>query len=143
MPLHVRTVSYFYTRVEDKPGKAYNVLSRLVSEEINLLAFSAIPYGSGIVELTLFPNSVDDLLSAAREMGWKLSGPQHAFLIQGDDRLGAIADIHRQLLDAGVDIYASTGVTDGQGHFGYVIYIKEGHFDAAAQALASVVTVNA
>jgi hypothetical protein len=34
-----------------------------------------------------------------------------------------------------VDIYASSGVTDGQGSFGYVIYVREDQFDEAARAL--------
>ena len=140
MNLRVRTVEYFYTRVEDRAGKAYELLEELASQEINLLAFSAIPYGSGIVELTIFPDCSESLIKAAAERGWKIAGPQHAFLIQGDDRLGAISDIHRQLFDAGINIYASSGVTDGQGHYGYVIYVAENHFDAAAKALAGVVT---
>jgi hypothetical protein len=57
-------------------------------------------------------------------------------LIQGDDHLGALAEIHRRLLDARVNIYASTGVTDGDGHYGYVIYVKEEDHQAAARALA-------
>ncbi|MBI3679421.1 MAG: hypothetical protein HY235_03395 [Acidobacteria bacterium] len=137
MPLSVRTVEYFYARVEDKPGKAYELLAKLASEKINLLAFSAIPFGSGRAELTIFPDSSGYLQEAAKELGWTLSGPQHAFLIQGDDRLGAFADIHRQLLDARINIYASTGVTDGHGHYGYVIYVNEADFVAASRALMS------
>lgn len=135
MSLSVRTVDYFYTRVEDRPGKAYELLEQLASEEINLLAFSAVPFGKGSVELTIFPDSTERLLRAAKEHNWTITGPQHAFLIQGDDRLGAVSDIHRHLLDANVNIYASTGVTDGQGHYGYIIYVKEDDFAVAAKAL--------
>ena len=45
-------------------------------------------------------------------------------------------EIQKKLLDAGVKIYASSGVTDGKGHFGYVIYFREGDYLAAAKALA-------
>lgn len=133
--LSVRKVAYFYTRVEDRPGKAYELLAELASEEINLLAFSAVPYSTGVVELTVFPDNAAQLVEAARQRGWKLAGPQHAFLIQSDDRLGAIASIHRLLNEAGVNIYASTGVTGGEGRYGYVIYVNEAQFDAAAVAL--------
>ena len=135
MALSVRTVEYFYTRVEDDPGKAYEMLAKLASEEINLLAFSAVPYESNRVELTLFPVDSANLVRAAQILGWTLSGPQHACLIQGDDRLGALAEIQKKLMDAGVKIYASSGVTDGLGHFGYVIYFREGDHLAAAKAL--------
>ena len=137
MALTVRTVEYFYTRVEDEPGKAYDLLAQLASEEVNLLAFSAVPYGPHHVELTIFPEDPDDLIRAAEKLGWVLSGPQHACLVQGDDRLGALADMQRKLIAAGVDVYASTGVTDGQGHFGYVIYVKEADYQMAANALGA------
>jgi hypothetical protein len=136
MALSVRTVEYFYTRIGDEPGKAYELLARLASEEISLLAFSAVPFGSHTVELTIFPDQTQALMSVAAKLGWTLTGPYHAVLIQGDDQLGALADIQKKLVDAGVSIYASSGVTDGTGHFGYVIYFKEGDHSAAARALA-------
>jgi hypothetical protein len=136
MGLSVRTAEYFYTRIEDDPGRAYELLAQLASEEINLLAFSAVPFGANHVELTLFPDRTDTLLRAAENLGWTLTGPQHACLIQGDDRLGALAEIQKKLYDAGVKIYASSGVTDGKGRYGYVIYFREGDHLAAAKALA-------
>lgn len=137
MALSVRTMEYFYTRVEDEPGKAYELLTKLASEDINLLAFSAVPYGPNHVELTIFPDQPENLVHVAKLLGWTLTGPQHACLIQGDDRLGALAEIQKKLVDAGVKIYASSGVTDGKGHFGYVIYFREGDHLAAAKALAA------
>jgi hypothetical protein len=136
MALSVRTVEYFYTRVVDAPGRTYELLAKLASEEINLLAFSAVPFGPNHVELTIFPEQSEALLIVAKRLGWTLTGPQHACLVQGDDQLGAFADIQRRLTDAGVSIYASSGVTDGEGHYGYVIYVKEGDYKAAAKALA-------
>jgi len=136
MSLSVRTVEYFYTRIKDEPGKAYELLARLASEEINLRAFSAVPFGPNHVELTIFPERSEDLLELAKKLGWTITGPQHACLVQGDDRLGALADIQKALLDAGVEIYASTGITGGDGHYGYLIYVKEEHHRMAAKALA-------
>jgi hypothetical protein len=136
MALTVRTVEYFYTRVEDEPGKAYDLLAQLASEEVSLLAFSAVPYGPNHVELTIFPDDSATLLRAAEKLGWTLSGPQHACLVQGDDKLGALAEIQRKLIAARVDVYASSGVTDGRGHFGYIIYVKEADYQMASNALA-------
>ncbi len=134
--LSVRTLEYFYIRVDDHPGRAYELLAALASEQVNLLAFSAVPYGNNRVELTIFPDRTESLLRAAAKSGWTLSGPQHACLIQGDDQLGALAEIQKKLIDAGVSIYASSGITDGEGGFGYVIYFKEGDQLAAEHALA-------
>jgi hypothetical protein len=135
MALTVRTIEYFNTRIQDAPGKAYEILAQLASEEINLLAFSAVPFGPNHVELTIFPEQSDVFLDLARTLGWVVTGPQHACLVQGDDHLGALAEIQKKLVEAGVSIYASSGVTDGQGHYGYVIYFKEGDHLIAAKAL--------
>ena len=136
MKFSLRSVEYFYTRVEDEPGRAYGLLAKLASEDINLLAFSAVPYGPNHVELTIFPDRSTDFQRIAQKLGWVLNGPQHACLIQGDDNLGALAEIHKRLRDANVNIYASTGVTDGEGRYGYVIYVKEEDHQLATKALA-------
>lgn len=137
MALTVRDVEYYYARIANDPDKAYGLLAQLAAEEINLLAFSAIPFGGDHLELTLFPDRSVNLLQAAAKLGWTLTGPQHAVLVQGDDRLGALADIHSCLSQAGVRTYASTGVTDGTGRYGYVIYFREDDHLLAARALAA------
>ena len=59
----------------------------------------------------------------------------HALLIQGDDELGALAGIHQKLYEADNNVYASSGVTDGSGSYGYLIYVKEDDFERAAATL--------
>ena len=140
MSLKVRNVEYFYLRVHDVAEKAYEILAQLASEEVSILAFSAVPYGPNHVELTIFPDRPENFVRAAENLGWTVTGPQHACLVQGDDRLGALAEIHQALLNAGVNIYASSGVTDGGGHFGYVIYFKEEDHQRVARALGAVTT---
>lgn len=137
MSISVSSVEYFYIRIESEPSKAYELLARLASEDINLLAFSAVPFGPNHVELTIFPEQADKFQALFAKSSWDLTGPQHAILIQGDDQLGAFANIHRQLESAGVQIYASSGVTDGQGRYGYVIYTKESDHAAAAKAISA------
>ena len=136
MAISVRAVEYFYTRVENEPRKAYELLTQLASEDINLLAFSAVPFGPNHIELTIFPERSLNFQAFAGQAGWAVTGPQHAILIQGDDHLGTLGEIHRKLHEAGVRVYASSGVTDGQGHYGYVIYTKEDDHVAAAKALS-------
>ena len=60
---------------------------------------------------------------------------QNALLVHGDDELGAAAGIYEKLFQAGVNVYASTGVTDGRGCFGYVLYVRSGEFAQAVEAL--------
>jgi hypothetical protein len=49
--------------------------------------------------------------------------------------MGALAKVHAKLAEAGVNVYASTAVTDGYGHYGYVIYVRPEEYERAAKAL--------
>ena len=89
-------------------------------------------------QLVLFPDSSDLLSKAAAGSGLTLTGPQHALLVQDDDRLGALADIHLTLLEANINVYASSGVTDGRGGYGYILYLRPEDFRKAAHVLGAV-----
>ena len=86
-------------------------------------------------ELVLFPEETSRLARAAEKLGLMLRGPHRAFLIQGDDELGALVDMHRKLADAKVNVLSSSGVTDGRGGYGYLVYVRGEDFDAAARTL--------
>jgi hypothetical protein len=131
----IRRVEYFYTTVRDQPGEAYKLLHLLSELGIKQLAFAAVPTGLMRTQLTIFPEEPQKLTGEARRAKLDLDGPYPALLVQGDDELGALADIHRRLFEAGVNVYASSGVADGRGSYGYVIYVRPEEFEQAAQAL--------
>ena len=131
----IRRVDYFYASIRDELGAAYRVLAQLAELGVNLLAFTAIPSGPALAQFALFPEDPNKLAAEATAAQLKLDGPYHAFLVQGDDELGALASVHERLFHAGVDVYASSGVTDGRGSFGYVVYVREDQFERAAGAL--------
>lgn len=131
----IRRVGYVNLTVRDQPGEAYRLLSGLASQGVGLLAFSAVPIGPTETQLRLFPDDLDDLIQAAGKIGLVLSKPVTALLIQGDDQMGAVAEIHGRLSEAGVNVYASNGVADGRGRYGYVIYLRPEELGAAENAL--------
>jgi hypothetical protein len=131
----IRGVEYYYANVRDELGAAYRFLSQLAELGVDLLAFTAVPSGPALAQFTLVPTDTGKLVAQASAAGLPLDGPYHAFLVQGDDELGALADVHEQLIKAGVDIFASSGVSDGRGAFGYLVYVREDQFERAAAAL--------
>lgn len=135
MPSHFRRVDYYYANVKDQPGAALEILSQLSSLGVNLLAFTAVPTGADRAQVAIFPEEPGKLTHVAAQAGLKLDGPHPALLVQGDDQLGALAEVHRRLFESGVDVYASSGVTDGRGAYGYVIYVREDQVDLACRAL--------
>jgi hypothetical protein len=135
MAFKIRKVEYFTTTVQDQPGEAYKLLSQLADLGLNLLAFTAIPVGEMRAQLTLFPEEPGKMADAARKASIVLEGPHIAILVQGDDELGALARIHEKLYAANVNVYAASGVADGRGSFGYVIYVNPADCDRATAAL--------
>lgn len=135
MAFTIRAVDYFYANVRDELGAAYGVLAQLAGRGVNLLAFTAVPTGPALAQVSLFPEDPGKLVAEARSAGLQLDGPHHALLVQGDDELGAFASVHERLFAAGIDVYASSGVTDARGAFGYVVYVREDQFENAVTAL--------
>lgn len=135
MPFRIQRVEYYYTTVQDKPGEAYKLLNMMTGVGINQLAFSAIPIGPNSTQLAIFPEDSSKFRHDAKMAGMIVDGPHHALLIQGDDELGALAGIHQKLYEADINVYSSSGVTDGRGSYGYLIYVREEDFERAAQTL--------
>jgi monofunctional biosynthetic peptidoglycan transglycosylase len=135
MAFTIRRVDYFYTAIPDTPGEGYKLLSQLAEFGVNLLAFTAVPVGPMRTQLTLFPERQDRLSEAALKSGLQLDGPHPALLVLGEDRLGALAQIHERLFEARVNVYAANGVTDGRGGFGCVLYVRPEELERAAPAL--------
>ena len=135
MAFSVRPIEYFYVNVRDELGVAYHVLSALAERGVNLLAFTVVPSGEGHAQFALFPEDPSQFVAEACLAQIEAEGPHYALLVQGDDELGGLARIHERLFKVGVDVYASSGVSDGRGSFGYIVYVREDRFEQAVEAL--------
>ena len=131
----IRVVEYYYATVDQRVGEARRLLEHLSERGVNLLAFTAFPLGADQTQLDFFPDNPEQLKQAAADAGIPLFGPKKAFLVQGEDRVGALHEHHLRLANAGIDIHASNGVCGGSGKYGYVIWVKPQDFEAAVQAL--------
>ena len=100
MAFTIRRVEYYYANVRDELGAAYRVLAQLAELGVNLLAFTAMPSGPSLAQFALFPDDPSKLIAQARAAGLPLDGPYHALLVQGDDELGALANVHEPLVEA-------------------------------------------
>ena len=131
----IQKIEYFYCTVQDQPGESYKLLSLLADVGVDLLAFTAVPSGLLNTQFTLFPENSDKLKAEAKKASLIINGPIPALLVQGDDELGALTEIHKKLYDYGVNVAASTAVANGKGNFGYVIYVRTEQFNEALAAL--------
>jgi len=135
MAFQVHRTSYFYLSVRDRPGEAYRILSQLAEFGVNLVALTGVPVGPEHTQLTVFPEDAAKFKAAAGNARIVADGPHPALLVQGDDQLGALAEVHERLQAAKVNVYASYGVTDGRGSFGYVVYVRPDQYERAVSTL--------
>ncbi len=131
----VRKVQYYYAIVTDKPGVGRRLLEHLSEKSVNLIAFTAFPVGYGKAQFDFFPEDADKLKLAANDAGIDLIGPKKAFLIQGENRIGALIEHHLNLSNAGINAYAANGVASGDGRFGYILWVNPEDYDRAAETL--------
>lgn len=130
----IRKVDYFYIEIPNKTGEGARVLSALRDAGINLLAFCGFPHGRR-AQLDFIPEDVGAFKAAARKVGLKLSAKKKVFLIQGEDRPGAIARILSKLAAVNVSVTANQAVCAGEGRYGEILWVKPADVSKAAKAL--------
>ncbi len=135
MAATIYSVDYYTSIVRDRPGQGCRFLEVLAEEQVNLLAFNAFPLGRDKTQLIIYPVNATWLAEVARRRKIRLVGPHHAFMVHGDDELGALAGIHQALCDARINVAGSTGLTDGRGGYRYILHVAARDYEKACRIL--------
>ncbi len=137
MATQVRTVDYYYVQLPDKPGRGANVLGGLAEAGVNLLATLGFPAGRGKKQLDLVPEDAAVFKKAVKKLGLQLTGPKKVFLVQGDDRPGAMAEVLGRLGGKSINITAAQSVSSGDGRWGMLLWVKPADVRKASKALGA------
>jgi hypothetical protein len=135
MPDEIRLIDYYYTSVPDKPGEGARILAALQEAGVNLIGVSAFPHGARRSQLDLIPEDSATFAKAARAAGLKLSAKKRGFLIQGEDRPGAVAEMVMRLAEANIDVTSVQVFCAGSGRYGGMLWVKAPNLRKAAKAL--------
>ena len=136
MPDTVRLVDYFYVEVPDKPGEGARALSHLRGAGVYLLAIHTFPKGRR-ARVDFVPSDPAAFKAAAKAAKWKVVGPKRAFLIQGDDRVGAMVEYFAKLGGAKINVTAMDALGAGAGRFGAIVWVKPRDVNRAAKVLGA------
>ena len=136
MPDTVQRIEYFYVTVPNKPGEGARLLGALQEGGINLLAFSGFPEGRGS-QLDFVPSDPAAFKQFARTAKWKVTGPKRALLCSGEDRVGVIAEMHRKLAEARINVTAIDAVCAGAGRYGAILWVAPRDSAKAAKLLGA------
>ena len=132
----VRVVEYFYITISDKPGEGARALDLLRTEGVNLLAFSAFPAGRK-TQADFMPEDPAAFRRAAKKAKWKVTGPRKGFIVEGDDRVGAIADMAAALGAAKINIIALDAVSV-HGRYGALLWVAQKDVKKASKILSTL-----
>jgi hypothetical protein len=130
----IQRIQYFYTEVADKPGEGTRVLAALKEAGVDLKAFVGFPKGRR-AQLDFVPADQAAFKDSAKKAKIKLVGPKTCFLIQGDDRTGAVADIESKLSEAKINVTALQAIAAGIGRYGAILWVKPRDVNKAAKVL--------
>jgi hypothetical protein len=130
----VRLVDYFYIELSDRPGEGARALSVLREAGVHLNAAHAFPAGRR-TQLDFVPSDPGAFKAAAKMAKWKVTGPKKAFVIEGEDRTGALVDHFAKLADAKINVTATSAITAGAGRFGAILWVKPRDVKRAATVL--------
>jgi hypothetical protein len=136
METSVRIADYFYIEVPERAGEGARVLGQLRDAGVNLLALSGFPAGRR-AQIDFVPENPAALRAAAKKAGWKLTGPKKVFVIDGEDRVGVMADVMERLAAAKISVVSSQAVCAGAGRFGALLWVAPRDVKRAATALGA------
>lgn len=117
----IRVVEYFHVMAPNKPGEGARRLHTLKEAGVNLLAFSGFPEGRR-AQLDFMPADPSAFKQAAKRAKWQVVGPKRGFLVQGDDRVGAVAELLERLGAATINVTAIDAVC-ADGRYGAIFWV--------------------
>jgi hypothetical protein len=111
-------------------------LESLRAEGVNLVAFSGFPSGRK-AQIDLVPEDAAGLKAAAKKLKLKLGAKKTCFVVQGDDRVGALTETFGKLAAAKINVIASQAVTAGMGRYGAIFWVEPRNTGKVAKLLGA------
>jgi hypothetical protein len=132
----VRKIDYFTMNVPNRRGEAARILDSLREQGVNLLAFTGFPDKRG-AQIDFIPENTAAFKAAARRAKLMLRAKKSGFLVQGDDRPGALSRVLDKLAEARINVTAVDAVCAGKNRFGALLWVKQKDVAKAKRALGA------
>ena len=132
----IRKVAYFSMQVPNRPGVGVQMLNAIAKGKHNLLAFTGFPNGA-TAQVDFVPSRPAEFARGAKKAGVRLGKKKTAFLVQGEDRVGALVRILAKLAEAKINMVAMDAVTAGGGRYGAIFWVKPKDIGRASRLLGA------
>jgi hypothetical protein len=133
----VRRINYAYLKVPNRPGQGARITDQLREGGVNLLGYTAFPLRGGKAQVDLIAEDMGAIRRLARKNGWRLSDAKKGFLVQGEDRVGAVHTHLRKLAARKINVTATDAVSAGKGRYAMLLWVKPKDYARAATVLGA------
>ena len=133
MAENIRKMTCLTATVEDRPGALAELAKGLADANVNLVGMWGYPISGGRAVVMCIPDEPGKVKSLAASAGMEIE-ESTVFVIEGDDRVGALVDPVQKIAGAGINLYAASALATGS-QFAAAIWVNSEDVDKVAGLL--------